>query len=307
MPLIRLLILVVLSVCVTPESARAQNCSATMTDLVFGTITLRSGVTNETSGNLSITCAGFVNVGVCVYFGEGGGGAGAGLSPRFMRRADNAALDFQLRRSGNGGTDIWDGEHFTLNNALLGRTINVPVYADIESSGFGVGPGSYSSTFSGNANARIEFNTNSCAQPGTVRSVNAFTVSADVAASCEVDAATLDFGVLGASLPAPVDAVTEIIVRCSDGAPYSVRLDNGVGSGASGPTDRRMEAGASQLVYGLYRDAARTQPWGDQAGNSVSGTGAAVDQGIDVYGRIFAGQPLNAGSYSDSVLITVEY
>ncbi len=80
-----------------------------------------------------------------------------------------------------------------------------------------------------------------------------------------------------------------------------------MGAGASGPTDRRMTSGSDQLTYGLHRDAGRSLPWVNIASNDVSSTGNGTDQGFAVFGRVFGGQTLLAGSYSDSVVITVEY
>ena len=308
-PLLMLLSLWAL-LCTWPAGARAQSidCTSAMSDIAFGTISLRSGEVHESAGTLTINCTGLGTVGVCIYFGAGTGGAGAGFSPRHMRRADNATLDYQLRPGGNGASGgVWTAAFVEVPTTFGSGSVNVPVYADILSTGVGTGTGSYATTFSGAAEARIEFNTNSCAQPGMARMMNAFTVSGTVSASCEVDAGALDFGTLGADISGPVDADTTFFMRCTQGTPYTVRLGNGMGAGATGPTDRRLTGPAAQLRYGLYLDVARTQPWGDTAGTGAAATGTGLDQGMTVHGRIFSGQPLIVGAYTDSVLITVEY
>ncbi|UWR24299.1 spore coat U domain-containing protein (plasmid) [Sulfitobacter sp. S190] len=281
-----------------------------MSDIVFGTVSLRSGVSNQTSGTLSINCTGVGSIGVCIVLASGSGGSGAGFSPRFMRRADSAALAYELRPGGNGASGgTWDREFVRVPTVLGTGRIDVPVFADITSSGVGTGTGAYSTTFSGTAQAHIEFNTNSCNQPGTVRQINAFDVTADVAASCEVDAGAIDFGTLAAAaVTSTVAATGGFVIRCTQGTGYTVSLDNGVGAGASGPTDRRMTGPASQqLRYGLYLNGSVTTPWGQTPGQTVATTGTGNDQTMTVHGRLFAGQPLRAGVYTDSVLITVEY
>lgn len=289
-----------------PAKAQSINCSATMSDIPFGTVSLRSGSINQTSGVLDISCTGVGTVGVCVTIGPGSGGSG--ISPRLMRRSDNAPLSFQLRPGGNGPSGgVWDRVFVQVPTTLGSGSVSVAVFADITSSGVGTGIGSYASTFSGDPDISMEINVTSCNDTGPQRSIDPFTVSAQVAASCEVDAGLLDFGTLGAGTTGPVDASTTFLIRCTDTTPYTVRLDNGTGAGATGPTDRRMTGASAQLRYGLYQNASLTTPWGNGAGEGISTVGTGSDQGMTVFGRIFAGQPLIAGSYSDSVLITVEY
>ncbi|WOI58434.1 spore coat U domain-containing protein [Palleronia sp. LCG004] len=293
-------------------TAEAQRCTASMSNVSFGTVTLRAGAANSTSGSLQIDCTGLVqNIGVCVEFGSGDGGAAAGLSPRYMKSGNGSALPFELRRGGNGTAgNIWRQEFVTVF-ALLGGRATMPVFADIVATGPGAGTstGPHVSTFSGATGARIRYGVSSCAETGTVAPIPPFQVSAFVSDSCEVDAATLDFGRIGPDARGGVDAATGITVRCTRDTNYTVRLGLGTGSGATGPADRRMTGPlGAQLRYGLYMDAGRSQPWGDTPGTlppRVLGTGSS--QTFTVFGRIFGDQPLRAGAYTDSVLVTVEY
>jgi spore coat protein U-like protein len=67
--------------------------------------------------------------------------------------------------------------------------------------------------------------------------------------------------------------------------------------------------GSETMDYNLYRDGSRTLIWGDGTGGSsiVTGMGAGVTQDVTVYGRIYAGQNLVAGKYTDSITVTVEW
>lgn len=289
----------------------ALACSATMSDINFGSVSLRAGVSNQTSGNLRIDCAGaglgVVAVGACIAFGPGSGGAG--LSPRRMRRADAAALDYELRAGGNGAI------HGTWTTAFVvvliglggGGGANVPVFADITSTGTATGTGLYQSTFTGAANGSLTYGVALCGGFGTTVAIPGFAVSATVASSCEADSAALNFGNVGSVIASHVDASAVLNVRCTSATPYAVRLGNGSGPGATGPERRVMTSLLGQMVYGLYQDAARTSPWGDQPGTDLDATGSGGNQGFTIYGRIFAGQAVPVGLYTDSVIVTIEY
>jgi len=132
-------------------------------------------------------------------------------------------------------------------------------------------------------------------------------VTATVVASCNVDASDLLFGNYDPVAASPLDVGTSIDVTCTNGTAYTVALDEGLGAGAT-IASRRMTAGADTLVYSLYRNAGRTNVWGETAGvDTVAGTGTGAAQDIDVYGRVTANQTAPAGAFSDTVTVTVTY
>jgi spore coat protein U-like protein len=91
---------------------------------------------------------------------------------------------------------------------------------------------------------------------------------------------------------------------------YSISLSAG-NSGNSAA--RELRQSANILNYNLYSDPLRSSVWGS-GGSSVSDSfllsilGIGVDRLYPIYGRIPAGQ-INApaGSYSDSITVTVAY
>ncbi|EQB03637.1 hypothetical protein L286_11465 [Sphingobium sp. HDIP04] len=90
---------------------------------------------------------------------------------------------------------------------------------------------------------------------------------------------------------------------------FTVDLSAG-GSGAF--SQRRLRRGTDSLAYNLYTDAARTQIWGDGTGGStrVTRNFAALLNFTDtmtVYARLPARQNVSAGSYSDTMIVTVTY
>jgi spore coat protein U-like protein len=59
----------------------------------------------------------------------------------------------------------------------------------------------------------------------------------------------------------------------------------------------------------MYKDAARTITWNTTNTNTGTATSklTAINGGFTVYGRIPAAQDVRAGSYSDTVQVTVNY
>jgi len=129
---------------------------------------------------------------------------------------------------------------------------------------------------------------------------NTLTVTATVAATCSVSASSLNFGTYTVSTN--TDQSGNISVTCTTGTPYTVELDGG--TNASGST-RRMVNASSYLTYELYTDSGRGTVWNNT--NTVAGTGTGAAQSIPLYGRIPSSQNVPAGTYTDTVQITVTY
>jgi spore coat protein U domain-containing protein, fimbrial subunit CupE1/2/3/6 len=125
---------------------------------------------------------------------------------------------------------------------------------------------------------------------------------------CRVATTPLSFGSYDMFSPFAVDATGEISVSCPAAGPSGgprIRLDAGVDSGGSfGPRRMRSASGGAFLAYDLYRDAARTEVWGDGTGRTFvqAGEGRHV-----VYGRIPTRQSVPPGTYADTVTVTVEW
>jgi spore coat protein U-like protein len=141
-------------------------------------------------------------------------------------------------------------------------------------------------------------------------------VSITITASCTISAtATLAFGsVTGASL-ATTDPTsnTAISVTCTSGSPYAIGM--GLGANASGNQRRMTSGGSNYLNYGLYQSTGTTQPWTTAtnsttcttAGDCVLGSGTGSASAVTVYGDVPSGQTPVAGSFTDSVTMTVYY
>jgi spore coat protein U-like protein len=117
----------------------------------------------------------------------------------------------------------------------------------------------------------------------------------------------INFGSAG-FLDSNVDMNSTLSLKCTDGTPFNIALSQG--ANGTSITDRRMKnsAGAQTLAYQLYRDSARSQVWGQTTGtDTVAGTGTGADQTLNIYGRVPAQSVAAAGSYSDTITVTVTY
>ena len=94
-----------------------------------------------------------------------------------------------------------------------------------------------------------------------------------------------------------------ISVSCDGIASYTIAL----GPGAGGVADRAMTNGNSQLHYNLYTSPLKTTIWGDGSGSTGTVSNTATGSNHPVYGRIPERQNVTAGSYSDTLTITVTY
>lgn len=117
-----------------------------------------------------------------------------------------------------------------------------------------------------------------------------------------VSADTLDFGLSDGNFSANTDQSSTLRVSCPNNQTYHISFDNGQNyAGGS----RRMAGSAGHYIqYGLYQDAARTQPWG-QTPNALAVSCSGVLQTLSVYGRVPVQTTQPGGLYTDSVTVTV--
>lgn len=131
--------------------------------------------------------------------------------------------------------------------------------------------------------------------------------------SCDVSASGVSFS-YDPSNPSPTVSTGTVIVSCFGilgGGLFEVWLSTGQ-SGSY--TARIMNKGADTLSYNLYTNSGHTTVWGDGTG----GTGfqsvnclpllcLGLPNVFTVYGRIPAQQNVPAGTYSDTITVTVSF
>lgn len=93
-------------------------------------------------------------------------------------------------------------------------------------------------------------------------------------------------------------------LTCSTGLSYQIGLNDGLH--ASGGSRRMSDGNSNYVPYQLYRDNARTQLWGDTGtANELNTSGTGASQFHLVYGRIAATTTPPAGTYTDTIQVTV--
>lgn len=328
----KVLAALILGLCGTAQPVHAATtCSATMSDVSFGSVDPYGGnVDVQATINYSCTITSVLSssrVRMCFSIGVGSSGIGH-LTPRRMISGLNA-LSFQLYKDA-GRTLVWatrfnseGGVGVDLEvGALLGSATasgSLTVYGRVPTGQTTLVPGNYSNTFSG-PHTELVYQYNefllgllgfpgSCTSGGNGSGAGSFpfTASATVAKQCAPDFAVqdIDFGTQGL-LDQAVDTTALLTPRCTNTTPYQIGLDDG--QHAVGSTRRMRSASGDHVSYELFRDAGRSQRWGDTENvDTVSGTGTGATQNIAVYGRVAAQATPPAGTYSDTITVTISY
>jgi spore coat protein U-like protein len=136
-------------------------------------------------------------------------------------------------------------------------------------------------------------------------------VTANVIKNCTISTAPISFGAydpVTANSAQPLDGIGTITITCTRGVSAHIALGNGANPAGA---VRRMGQGASSsfLAYQIYKDASRTEIWGNDFSNNLDvPTAPSVDpRTYTAYGRIPGAQDANVGSYVDVVLATVNF
>jgi spore coat protein U-like protein len=314
----RWLAVVPLVLVLAPSSADAQSCSFSVSNVNFGNVDTLSGAAVDVTGTVDLTCSSGVltNVRVCLNLNAGSGGATAGI--RHLRNAANVPLNYNLYQDAARTVPWGSREQPALGSPVAVDFVQIllpvsqsrTIHARILPNQQGAQTGLYTSVFSG---AQVSFNYESyllgfapsCANVTANTTRPSFTAQANVVPNCNVTAQNIDFGQSGV-LATNIDATGSIGVTCTPGTTYNVGLNNGLNG--DGPTQRRMTLGGQTVTYGLYSDAARSQPWGNTIGSdTVPGTGAGTGQTITVFGRVPPQTTPPPGTYTDTVVVTVTY
>jgi spore coat protein U-like protein len=134
-------------------------------------------------------------------------------------------------------------------------------------------------------------------------------VTATVANNCTISTATVAFGSydpVSTNASTPLDGSGSVIVACTKGVTPGIGLN--LGANANGST-RRMANGSNYLTYELYKEVGHTNVWGNSGGDLYTPSSAPSKDArtFTVYGQVPAGQDAAAGSYSDTVVATVNF
>ncbi|WP_242123833.1 spore coat U domain-containing protein [Sphingobium sp. Sx8-8] len=131
--------------------------------------------------------------------------------------------------------------------------------------------------------------------------------------SCSASTTGVSFGGYDPGASSPKDGSGTVSLSCTGLVSLAGTIDMAMSPGNSGNAlARKMTQGAASLNYNLYTNSSRTTIWGTgSAGTSIVSatlTGLlSFSQTVPVYGRIPAGQWVQAGPYADSVIVTITY
>lgn len=295
--------------CATPASA--QTCTFTAGTLNFGSPQLSGGGAIDATATIQASCSGGSSrtIYVCANMGEGGGGGDSTGSRRM--RFGTQTLNYQIY-SNSGRTTVWGSSLWP--NAPTPPKFSVPrggsttmtLYGRILANQRGTEAGLYTSNFSGNHfDFRVGKSTQSCSSSYGNSAANqpVLDVLVNVQPGCTMAITDIDFGARGL-LDTAVVANGAVRLTCASGTSYFVDLVVPSGETAA---SRLMYKGGDTIAYGLYKDAAFSQPWGDTGSQRLSATSAGALQTFTVYGRVPAQTVPATGEYTDTVIVNVTY
>jgi spore coat protein U-like protein len=125
--------------------------------------------------------------------------------------------------------------------------------------------------------------------------------------ACTISASGVDFGAYDPRSTTADDGVGQVNLNCPTGT-KTATVTISTGNSGSYTVPRRMTSGTNNLNYNLFTNSNRTTIWGN--GSSGTGTMSVSSRGVftlPIYGRIPAGQNVRAGTYSDTVTVTVTF
>ena len=123
-------------------------------------------------------------------------------------------------------------------------------------------------------------------------------------AACTVATTPVAFGAYHAGA-LPTDSTGTVTVACGGLTSFTVSISPGGGS--ANAFDRALSSGASRLSYNLYTDVTRLLVWGDGTGGTTRIIRLASNATLSVYARIPGLQQVAAGTYADSLIVTVDF
>jgi spore coat protein U-like protein len=134
-------------------------------------------------------------------------------------------------------------------------------------------------------------------------------VSATVANNCTISSNAISFGSydpIVAQATANLDAAGSVVITCTKGATTTIGLDTGANASAGA---RRLASSGSFLTYDLFQDSGRSTVWSNTGAGllSVVAAPSKAARTYPVYARMAGGQDVPAGTYTDTIVATVNF
>ncbi|MBZ2209524.1 Csu type fimbrial protein [Massilia soli] len=305
-------------------AARADSCTATMTDVDFGVHSTVGAADAYATGTLTITCSWtlltgipplllFPNVAICANFNT---------SVRTLNHGSNTIAFGLYRDSSYAPAALWGSPAVPSSPtpistsfggliALGTMTRTIAVYGKVPASAIEAAATTSGgdTLYTANLNGSINYSfyglvAQPCASSGNSAAF-AFAARATVSNNCMINTDALAFGTQGL-LRSDVRTTAAMRVQCTKDNPYRIALSGG--SVANNPAARRMKHGASAATIGYQISATLDgAPWGDGSNGTatLAGTGSGALQTITLYGRVPAQATPAPGDYKDTVMATI--
>lgn len=325
----RLLLMVAALWLLAIPGARADTCTATMTDVDFGVISPIGGGDYTARGTMTVTCYWTLLVGqsplllpvanLCVNLGPGpGGGTG---DPRWMSNGARRLAFNLYTDSSYAAASIWGSNTSTIGAkpisgslvgllSLGGVTYSATIYGKIPVSALsGVATTGnvdtvYNASFAGHGTVQYSFGAGKSCTAGVTDSF-AFQTRATVTNNCLIGTSNLVFGT-GSPL---TDRRTSapLSVTCTNNSAYQISMNGG----ASGnPAARTLKNSVTGETMGYRISSTLDGPlWGNGAGGTTvySGTGSGAVQSVMMYGMVPRQRAPTPGDYRDTVTVQLTF
>ena len=307
--------------------ARANTCTAAMTDVDFGVISPLENTDYTARGTLTVTCNWTLGqsplllpaANVCVNL-ETGSGGGTG-DPRWMSNGGRS-LGFNLYTDPSySAAGLWGSNTSTIGAkpisgtllgllALGGVTQRVTIYGRIPAARLaGVGTTGnnntlYTANFAGHGTLQYVFGAGKPCTSGTTVAFS-FQTRATVTNNCLIGTSNLVFGA-GSPL-SELRASAPLSVTCTANSSYQISLSGG---SSNNPAARTMKNLTTGETLGYRISATADGPtWGDgTAGTLVySGTGSGAAQNVMMYGTVPRQRAPTPGNYRDTVTVLLTF
>lgn len=312
--------------------ARADDCKATMTDMVFTNVSPIAALDVNTSGTLTVSCSFslltgippkllFPNVTYCVFLGTGSGGTTGAYRAMV---SGTAKLPYDLYTDTTyAPTSVWGGGAMA-NTAPVNGTITVLLAVGAVNNTYtisgripgsalsavasgGGGDAAYASTYSADATISYAYY-NTTKPPCTAGSSSTFSfqVRANVINDCVVNAGVLNFGPTKV-LVQPVRTLATLGVKCTANANYRISLNGGL-NGTTGARKMKNSVTGELIPYQLS-DTLDGAIWGDGTNGTapVTAVGTGSQQNVALYGYVAPQKTPTPGDYKDTVTATIYF
>lgn len=312
------------------QNAKADVCTASMSDIAFGNVSPVSGQDYYAGGTLSVTCTFVIlvgniivlpNISACANI-EAGSGSMA-VNARTLS-SGGGKVGFNLYRSADyTATNIWGNyaSAASINPFFAGllavgtNTLTYPVFARI-AAGDLVGARidsdlgtTYSTSFAGAG--MMNYASSSivplpCQNSGQTTPFS-FNVTARVINDCLITANALAFGNQGL-LTGAVRTTGNLAVKCTAGNSYRIALNGGTVSTL--PVGREMRSTVTSDTIKYRLSSTLDGPiWGDGTGGTATydDSGTGMTQLLTIYGVVPVQTTPPPGDYRDTVTATIYF